>query len=193
MRTCAPTLVANRSACSHTCEHTRHSTDRHLFVGPASATHARGNARDKEWNRWEREGGTSCWTRQQRDGRGVSSRCVYAGGYRRKRARVYREWGARACTCASFQHENRTQLVRVYARAYPYACIRRTPRCISELPTARGVHHPRLTGGTRFPPSRPLKPPVSPCLFRSSLARSRAANPTHEHFDDDRMFVEANR
>jgi len=38
---------------------------------------------------------------RQRGGRGVSSRCVYAGGYRRKRAHVYRV-GARACTCANF-------------------------------------------------------------------------------------------
>lgn len=36
-----------------------------------------------------------------RDGGGVSSRCVYAGGCRRKRARVYRERGARAYTCTS--------------------------------------------------------------------------------------------
>lgn len=33
------------------------------------------------------------WRPAQRDGGGVSSRCVHAEGYRRKRARVYREWG----------------------------------------------------------------------------------------------------
>lgn len=75
-----------------------------------------------------------------------------------------------------------------YACAYSYARVRRTPRCIGELPTVRGVHHPRLTGGTRSPLA-PFKAAGSLRLFRSPPARSRAANPTRT---PRRMFVDAN-
>lgn len=90
----APTLAANRSACSHTCEHTRRSADRHLLVGIGdTCTRVRARREMESMEGSCERGRDGPPDQRQRVGRGVSSRCVYAGGYRRKRARVYREWG----------------------------------------------------------------------------------------------------
>jgi len=43
----------------------------------------------------------------------------------------------------------RREHVRVRERVRVRAHIRMTPRRVGSLPTVRGVHHPRLTGGTR--------------------------------------------
>lgn len=63
--------------------------------------HTHPRARFEEWSSgWKLERGRGrrgcCAGPVQRDGRGVSSRCVHAEGYRRKCARVYREWGEHA-------------------------------------------------------------------------------------------------
>jgi len=117
------------------------SPERHLFVNPASGCRSRARARVGE--RRERRGAErvdAAWTSGAMVGP-FHLRCVYAGGYRRKRARVYREErgeGAR-----------RRGHVRVRERVRVRAHIRMTPRRVGSLPTVRDVHHPRLTGGTR--------------------------------------------
>ena len=78
-------------------KYTRHASI--VICSSVQHRYSRGNTRDKEWNRWREvvgEGGMPL--DHQWHGRGgVSSRCVYAGDYLRKRARVCHEWETRTC------------------------------------------------------------------------------------------------
>lgn len=186
-----PPLVANRSACSHTCEHTRRSS----FVRRSSIGDTRTRERAREGME-SVEG--SCGRRRDAAGPAAAAarwkgRFISLRLRRRLPTLVFIASGghARVCACASFLAWKSHGLVRAdgraYACAYPYARVRRPPRCTGELPTVRGVHHPRLTGGTRSLPSRPLKPPSPPfVLLWHDLARWTR----HERLDDRRLRLQ---